>query len=80
MADKFHADEISPVVLREHSALEVAVSDKPNLAEVRERYKALVKVPSQISTLPDTVVSSNAMNFPADTSDRDQHTMTQFQA
>lgn len=79
VADKLYADEINPVVLREHSAVEVAVSDNPNLAEVQERYKALLEVPSQVGTLPDPMVSLNAMNFPTDTFDRDQEPMTQLQ-
>ncbi len=79
VADNLYADEINPVVLREHSAVEVAVSDNPNLAEVQERYKALLEVPSQVGTLPDPMVSLNAMNFPTDTFDRDQEPMTQLQ-
>ena len=79
VADNLYADEINPVVLREHSAVEVAVSDNPNLAEVQERYKALLEVPSQVGTLPDPMVSLNAMNFPTDSFDRDQEPMTQLQ-
>lgn len=79
VADNVYADEVNPVVLNEHSAVEVAVSDNPNLAEVQERYKALLEVPSQVGTLPDPMVSLNAMNFPTDTFDRDQEPMTQLQ-
>ncbi|NIB39729.1 TolC family protein [Pseudomaricurvus alkylphenolicus] len=78
-ADNLYADEVNPVVLNENSAVEVAVSDNPNLAEVQERYKALLEVPSQVGTLPDPMVSLNAMNFPTDTFDRDQEPMTQLQ-
>ena len=79
VADKLYADEVSPMVLNESLAVEVAVSDNPNLAEVQERYKALLEVPSQVGTLPDPMVSLNAMNFPTDTFDRDQEPMTQLQ-
>ncbi|BFM18885.1 TolC family protein (plasmid) [Maricurvus nonylphenolicus] len=79
VADNLYADEVNPVVLNENSAVKVAVSDNPNLAEVQERYKALLEVPSQVGTLPDPMVSLNAMNFPTDTFDRDQEPMTQLQ-
>jgi outer membrane protein TolC len=77
--DNLYADEVNPLVLNEHSAVEVAVSDNPNLAEVQERYKALLEVPSQVGALPDPMVSLNAMNFPTDSFDRDQEPMTQLQ-
>ena len=79
VADNLYADEVNPLVLNEHLAVEVAVSDNPNLAEVQERYKALLEVPSQVGTLPDPMVSLNAMNFPTDSFDRDQEPMTQLQ-
>ena len=74
-----YASEVNSSVLNEHSAVEVAVSDNPNLAEVQERYKALLEVPSQVGALPDPMVSLNAMNFPTDSFDRDQEPMTQLQ-
>lgn len=79
VAENLYADEVNPLVLKEHSAVEVAVSDNPNLAEVQERYKALLEVPSQVGALPDPMVSLNAMNFPTDSFDRDQEPMTQLQ-
>ena len=74
-----YASEVNSSVLNEHSAVEVAVSDNPNLAEVQERYKALLEVPSQVGALPDPMVSLNAMNFPTDSFYRDQEPMTQLQ-
>jgi len=69
----------SSLVLAESSAVEVAVRDNPNLAEMQARYEALSAIPSQVGTLPDPMVNLNAMNFPADSFDRDQEAMTQAQ-
>ena len=79
VVNSLYAAEAGRVALSEQSAVEVAVSDNPNLAEVQERYKALLEVPSQVGALPDPMVSLNAMNFPTDTFDRDQEPMTQLQ-
>lgn len=56
-----------------------ALSSNPGLAEMQERYEALTHIPSQVGTLPDPVVSLNAMNFPWDNFDRNQEPMTQLQ-
>ncbi len=69
----------SAPVLTEGSAVEVAIRDNPSLAEMQTRYEALAEVPSQVGTLPDPMVSVNAMNFPTDTYERDQEAMTQLQ-
>lgn len=67
------------LVLTESMAVEVAVRDNPNLAQMKERYNALTHVPSQVGTLPDPVVNLNAMNFPVDSFNRSQEAMTQVQ-
>jgi outer membrane protein TolC len=72
------SQEIMPL-LTEASAVEVAITDNPNLAEIQSRYKALSEVPSQVGTLPDPIINLNAMNFPTDTFDRNQEPMTQAQ-
>lgn len=77
-ANLLQASEANQVITID-SAVEVAIRDNPNLAEVQQRYKALLEVPSQVGTLPDPMVSLNAMNFPTDTFDRDQEPMTQLQ-
>ncbi len=79
VTELLYANEVDYFNLYEHSAVEKAVSDNPNLAEVQERYRALLDVPSQVGTLPDPMVSLNAMNFPTNTFDRDQEPMTQIQ-
>ena len=66
-------------ILRVSEAVEIAVSDSPNLAEMQARYAALAEIPSQVGTLPDPTISFNAMNFPVDSFDRDQEAMTQLQ-
>lgn len=75
----YASETIRGLVLTEKSAVELAVRDNPNLAQVHARYKALSEVPSQVGTLPDPMVNLNAMNFPSDTFDRDQEAMTQSQ-
>ncbi|MGB1702771.1 MAG: hypothetical protein ACPHFR_06585, partial [Cycloclasticus sp.] len=65
--------------LTEIKAVELAVRDNPNLAQMKERYKAMSEVPSQVGSLPDPMVSFNAMNFPTDTFSRSQEPMTQLQ-
>ena len=69
----------SSSVLSESSAVEVAIRNNPNLAGIQARYRALAEVPSQVGTLPDPMVSFNAMNLPADTFDRRKEAMTQLQ-
>lgn len=74
------ANEFSSApVLTASMAVETAVQDNPNLAEMQARYKALTEVPSQVSALPDPTIHVNAMNFPSDTYKRDQEAMTQLQ-
>lgn len=75
----FASEYGSAPVLTAGSAVEVAIRDNPSLAEMQTRYEALAEVPSQVGTLPDPMVSVNAMNFPTDTYERDQEAMTQLQ-
>jgi outer membrane protein, heavy metal efflux system len=56
-----------------------ALSSNPGLAEMQERYEALTHIAPQVSTLPDPVVSLNAMNLPWDSFDVNQEPMTQTQ-
>lgn len=61
------------------NAITTAVSGNPGLAEMQARYEALAEIPSQMGTLPDPVVSLNAMNLPTDTFKLGQEAMTQMQ-
>lgn len=78
--NSLHAGQYSKgVILSESYAVEVAIKNNPNLAQMKERYRALAEVPSQVGALPDPVVNFNAMNVPIDTFDRSQEAMTQVQ-
>jgi len=67
------------LVLELATAREKALSGNPGLAEVQARYEALNEVAPQRGSLPDPIVSFNAMNFPWDDFDRNQENMTQLQ-
>jgi outer membrane protein TolC len=71
-----HSDSL---VLTENSAVEIAVHDNPNLAEMKARYQAVSAVPSQVGALPDPMINFNTMNFPTDSFNRGQEAMTQAQ-
>jgi len=60
-------------------AVVLALDNNPGLAAIRARYEALASIPSQLSTLPDPVLSLNALNLPVDTFNLDQENMTQMQ-
>ncbi len=65
--------------LTENLAVNIAVLDNPNLAEISARWEALSQMPSQAGALPDPIIIMNAMNFPSDNFERDQEPMTQMQ-
>lgn len=60
-------------------AVALAIDGNPGLAEMRARAEAMSAIPSQAGSLPDPMVSLNALNFPTDSFDRDQEPMTQLQ-
>ncbi len=66
-------------VLTLQSAMRIAVQDNPNLAQIQARSEAMAAIPSQVGTLPDPVISFNALNLPVDTFDTAQENMTQLQ-
>ena len=66
-------------VLTLESALNIAVQDNPNLAQIQARSEAMAAIPSQVGTLPDPVISFNALNLPVDTFNTAQENMTQMQ-
>ena len=61
-------------------ALQLAIENNPSLAEMQARSDAMADIPLQLATLPDPVVSLNALNLPTDNFDLDQENMTQLQA
>jgi outer membrane protein, heavy metal efflux system len=66
-----------PLTLEE--AINRALVDNPNLAEMKARAEAFAAIPSQVGTLPDPVLSFNALNLPTDTFNFSQEAMTQRQ-
>lgn len=66
-------------VLTLQHALQIAMTDNPGLAQAGAKARALAEVPSQVGTLPDPVLSLNALNLPTDTYSLSQEAMTQMQ-
>ncbi len=59
-------------------AVERAVQDNPNLAQMLARAKAMAAIPSQEGSLPDPQISFNAMSLPVDSFSTRQVDMTQL--
>ena len=57
-------------------AVAIAMEKNPGLAAIRARYEAMAAIPSQLSTLPDPVLSLGGLNLPTDTFNLDQENMT----
>ncbi|RLA14025.1 MAG: transporter [Gammaproteobacteria bacterium] len=66
-------------LLSVRGAVDVALFNNPSLAQMQARYRALAEIPAQLGTLPDPVLSVNALNFPTDTFHVGQEGMTQMQ-
>ncbi|MDD4927691.1 MAG: TolC family protein [Gallionella sp.] len=60
-------------------AVEIALAGNPGLAKMTARARAMAEVPAQVGTLPDPVLSLNALNLPNDTFSLSQEAMTQLQ-
>lgn len=73
------ASAAQPNILTLQSSMELALRDNPNLAQIQARSEAMAAIPSQVGTLPDPVISFNALNLPADSFDLAQENMTQLQ-
>jgi outer membrane protein TolC len=73
------AQEIDYANLSVSTAVNIAIRNNPNLAQMKQRYTALLEVPSQVSTLPDPMITFGAMNFPTSNFHRRQENMTQVQ-
>ena len=72
-------NDVINIVLTEQQAIELALKNNPNLAQMQARYEAMAKIPSQQGSLPDPIITLGAMSYPTDTFNRDQEAMTQFQ-
>ncbi len=69
----------SATVLGPVDAVAIAIADNPSLAAMQARFEAMSAIPSQVGTLPDPILSFNALNFPTDTFNVRQEAMTQLQ-
>lgn len=65
-------------VLSLQSAIELAVQDNPDLAQIQARAQAMAAIPSQEGALPDPQLSFNAMNLPVDTFSLEKEDMAQL--
>jgi len=66
-------------VLTLAQAEQLALQNNPALAAAGKRAEAMAAIPSQVGTLPDPMLSLNAMNLPVDSFSNTQETMTQMQ-
>jgi outer membrane protein TolC len=71
------AAQTANLPLNLEQAVEIAVADNPSLAMIQARARALGSVPTQVGTLPDPMLSVNALNLPTDTFEFNQEPMTQ---
>jgi len=69
-----------PKLLTLQLAIDSALQDNPNLAQMQARSKAMAAVPFQVGSLPDPVISFNALNLPVDSFNLAQDNMTQMRA
>jgi len=69
----------SPAVLTLKQAERLALATNPGLAAVRASAQAQAALAPQVGSLPDPVLSLNAMNLPVDTWSASQEAMTQMQ-
>ncbi|HED19146.1 MAG TPA: TolC family protein [Gammaproteobacteria bacterium] len=67
-------------MLELQQAVGIALANNPGLAEKRARARAMAAIPPQVGTLPDPVLSFNAVNLPVDTFSTTQENMTQLRA
>ncbi|MDQ6968957.1 MAG: TolC family protein [Mariprofundus sp.] len=70
------ADEL---VLTVHQAVTQAVSENPSLAAQGEHARSVRAIAPQVGSLPDPVLSLNALNLPVDGFSTTQENMTQLQ-
>jgi cobalt-zinc-cadmium efflux system outer membrane protein len=73
------ADAQSAMPLELDHAVAIALEGNPGLAKITARAHALAELPAQVGTLPDPVLSLNALNLPNDTFSLSQEAMTQMQ-
>ena len=80
-SNSFAEEEINSKssILTLKEAVDASLEGNPNLAQMIERHKAFLEIPSQVGSLPDPKLSLNAMNLPTNTFSTGQEPMTQMQ-
>ena len=66
-------------VITEQAAVAEALASNPRIAGMQSRAEAMHHIPSQAGSLPDPVLSLNALNLPTDSFSTTQENMTQLQ-
>jgi cobalt-zinc-cadmium efflux system outer membrane protein len=77
--NSFAAESPGDTPITEQAAVEMTVRNNPGLAEMQARASAAAAIPSQAGTLPDPMLSFNALNLPTNTFNLSQEPMTQLQ-
>lgn len=70
-------ENLMPLTL--NAALSRVQLDNLGLAEIQARAEAMAAIPSQAGSLPDPMISFNALNLPTDSFNVSQEAMTQLQ-
>ena len=60
-------------------AIQNALTNNPNLAQINARFLALSEIPTQLKALPEPKIKFNVANLPLDSFSIDQSPMTQIQ-
>jgi len=71
--------ETSQKTLSLKQAIQQVIADSPRLAAQRKQAQALHEVAPQVSSLPDPMLSVNALNLPTNSFSSNQEAMTQWQ-
>ncbi|MCF7821968.1 MAG: TolC family protein [Mariprofundaceae bacterium] len=71
--------DTTPDVITEQEAVAEALAGNPGIAGMQSRAEAMSHIPSQAGSLPDPVLSLNALNLPTDSFSTTQENMTQLQ-
>ncbi len=73
------ATPATAAVITERAAVAEALANNPRIAGMRSSAEAMHHIPSQAGSLPDPVLSLNALNLPTDSFSTTQENMTQLQ-
>jgi len=74
------ADEAADELLELQQVIDTALDNNPGLAQKRAHASAMAAIPPQVGTLPDPILSFDAVNLPVDTFSTTQENMTQLRA